>query len=565
MGVLTAITREVGFMSAMLRVLGQIKKVGPASGLRVPDHIEKTVDRFADQAMAITDEGEVSYAAFEAYANQVAHWALEQGMKPGETVALVGASGAGKSTIFNLILRYYDASAGTVFLDGVDVKYVDPKQLRQRVSLVPQDTVVFGSSAADNIRFGRPDATDDEVRDAATVLLNELRGAYGFGGVQPTPLTFDQPRREVVFRIDRVKAADLGIDVESLGRAVSAMVDGLIIGDYRYQGDSIDIVAKSDGGVAYQPEELAALPVAYRTASGETGTIPLAQIATLERSDAPQQITRIEEARSVTLSVTPPDNVPLEQAEQEIRAIEHRLRSESAGFAIPRSVDIAYAGSASKLEQVRTAMLGKWTGFNAASFMSLGISRLFIALLVTYLLMAALFESFLYPLVIMFSVPLAAVGGFIGLAAVRWANPAQQLDTLTMLGFIILIGVVVNNAILIVHQALNFMRGLGEGEGDASAGKKMEPREAIRASVRSRIRPIFMTTATSVAGMLPLVLMPGSGSELYRGLGSVVVGGLVVSTLFTLVVVPLLFSLAIDLKLGLYRLWYPGESDATMA
>jgi len=88
MGVLTAIAREVGFMSAMLRVLAQIKKVGPASGLRVPDHIEKTVDRFPDQAMAITDEGEVSYAAFEAYANQVAHWALEQGMKPGETVAL---------------------------------------------------------------------------------------------------------------------------------------------------------------------------------------------------------------------------------------------------------------------------------------------------------------------------------------------------------------------------------------------------------------------------------------------------------------------------------------------
>ena len=88
MGVFTAITREVEFMSAMLRVLGQIKKVGPASGLRVPDHIEKTVDRFADRPMALTDEGEVSYARFEAYANRVAHWALEQGMKPGETVAL---------------------------------------------------------------------------------------------------------------------------------------------------------------------------------------------------------------------------------------------------------------------------------------------------------------------------------------------------------------------------------------------------------------------------------------------------------------------------------------------
>tara|TARA_R110000868_G_scaffold53744_6_gene168628 strand:- start:23843 stop:25633 length:1791 start_codon:yes stop_codon:yes gene_type:complete len=88
MGVFTAIAREAGFMSAMLRVLKQIKKVGPESGLRVPDHIEKTVDRFAARPMAITDDGEVSYTQFEAYANQVAHWAVEQGMKPGETVAL---------------------------------------------------------------------------------------------------------------------------------------------------------------------------------------------------------------------------------------------------------------------------------------------------------------------------------------------------------------------------------------------------------------------------------------------------------------------------------------------
>lgn len=428
-----------------------------------------------------------------------------------------------------------------------------------------QQSSLFGRGAAGSRSIDVEVRGDnlDEVRDAASVLLNALRGAYGYGGVQPSPLTFDKPRREVVFRIDRVRAADLGIDVEALGRAVSAMVDGLIIGDYRYQGDSIDIVAKSAEGVGYQPEDLASLPVAYRTANGQTGTIPLSEIATLERSDAPQEITRIEESRSVTLSVTPPDDVPLEQAEQEIRAIEAHLRSEEGGFAIPRTVTLAYAGSASKLEQVRTAMLGKWTGFNAASIQSLGVSRLFIALLVTYLLMAALFESFLYPLVIMFSVPLAAVGGFLGLAAVRYTNPNQQLDTLTMLGFIILIGVVVNNAILIVHQALNFMRGLGEGEGDTT--EKMQPREALRASVRSRIRPIFMTTATSVAGMLPLVLMPGSGSELYRGLGSVVVGGLVVSTLFTLVVVPLLFSLAMDMKLGFYRLVYGDQPETTIA
>lgn len=106
-----------------------------------------------------------------------------------------------------------------------------------------------------------------------------------------------------------------------------------------------------------------------------------------------------------------------------------------------------------------------------------------------------------------------------------------------MLGFIILIGIVVNNAILIVHQALNHIRHEG-----------MELNEAITNSVRNRIRPIFMSTMTSVFGMLPLVLFPGSGSELYRGLGSVVVGGLSVSTVFTLFLVPSVFSLVFSAK-----------------
>jgi HAE1 family hydrophobic/amphiphilic exporter-1 len=388
-----------------------------------------------------------------------------------------------------------------------------------------------------------------EVRSASSLLFSRFMDLYGPQNIQPTPGNFDLPAREFQIKIDRVKAADLGVDVAGLGRAVNAMVDGVIVGDFRDGGDSIDILAKSRDGLTYTPDELFSLPLAYRTPDGAVGTIPLSAIATQTRADSPQSIQRIEERRAVTLAVSPPDEVPLEQATGAIRAIEQELRD--AGQ-IPRTIEVSYAGSARKLDTVKNAMLGKWTGFNFESLMSLGTSRLFIALLVTFLLMAALFESFLYPLVIMFSVPLATVGGFIGLALVRIANPDQQLDTLTMLGFVILIGVVVNNAILLVHQALNFMRGLGEGEGDDTG--KMPPREAIRASVRTRIRPIFMTTATSVAGMLPLVLMPGSGSELYRGLGSVVVGGLVVSTLFTLIVVPLLFSLMLDLRLGIYKM-----------
>ncbi|MCH7602946.1 MAG: efflux RND transporter permease subunit [Planctomycetes bacterium] len=159
---------------------------------------------------------------------------------------------------------------------------------------------------------------------------------------------------------------------------------------------------------------------------------------------------------------------------------------------------------------------------------------------------------FLQPLVIMFSVPLATLGGFGALYIVFiWSEadrylPSQKLDVLTMLGFILLIGVVVNNAILIVHQALNFMRGGGDIAGGFEG--EMTPRRAIAESVRTRVRPIFMSMLTSVGGMLPLVLAPGAGSELYRGLGSVVVGGLLVSTIFTLLLVPMLLSLVFDLS-----------------
>ena len=116
----------------------------------------------------------------------------------------------------------------------------------------------------------------------------------------------------------------------------------------------------------------------------------------------------------------------------------------------------------------------------------------------------------------------------------------QPLDTLTMIGFVILIGTVVNNAILIVHQALNNMREAG-----------MPPDLAVLDSVRTRLRPIFMTLFTTVFGLAPLVFFPGAGSELYRGIGSILIGGLVVSTFFTLFLVPTLFRLALSVKAGL--------------
>jgi HAE1 family hydrophobic/amphiphilic exporter-1 len=140
--------------------------------------------------------------------------------------------------------------------------------------------------------------------------------------------------------------------------------------------------------------------------------------------------------------------------------------------------------------------------------------------------------------VIIAAVPLGSIGGLLGLAALNAVGGPfgifQPLDVLTMLGFVILIGTVVNNPILIVDRALQLVRFEGA-----------EPTAAILEAVRSRIRPIFMTTFTTVLGLLPLVIFPGAGSELYRGLGSVLLGGLLVSTFVTLVLVPLLLGLCL--------------------
>ena len=291
---------------------------------------------------------------------------------------------------------------------------------------------------------------------------------------------------------------------------------------------------------------MAELPITVHEMDGSVITAPVGQVVNFVNSEASQEIRRVEQQRSIALTVTPPDNIALEEAQARILDIVAEARVEGK---VGNDMFVSLSGNADRLSEVRSLLMGQWSGWNWQSLGSIAMSRFFIALLITYLLMAALFENFLYPLVIMFTVPLATVGGFVALWIVRLYDPTQQMDVLTMLGFVILIGVVVNNAILIVHQALNFMRG--EEGPDGEAGPPMGPREAIYESVRTRMRPIFITTFTSVFGMLPLVIAPGSGSELYRGLGAIIVGGLTCATLFTLLVIPLLFSLVLEVLLWL--------------
>ena len=434
----------------------------------------------------------------------------------------------------------------------------DPLRAGELVQLVNQvgnaipGTITRASQAS---LFGRGLSSirtiDIEITGPEPEKLVEIGGQImgQVAGVVPESVAFPIPSLDLSSPEVHVlpkweQAADMGLSKSELDYALNALVDGAYAGDYFMGGRKIDLTIVGNARFVQWTQDLEGLPIA--TPSGEL--IPLTAVATSYLEGGPEQINRRERQRAITIAVMPPENVPLEEAIANIDAqIVQPLRQ---GGVIGGEYQIRLGGTADKLRATWKAL--RW--------------NFLLALLITYLLMAALFESWLYPLVIIFSVPLGAVGALAGLALLNLYLPLQKalgfssggyqsLDVLTMLGFVILIGTVVNNAILIVHQSLNHMREEGMG-----------PNDAILASVRTRIRPIFMTTSTTVLGLSPLVLFPGAGSELYRGLGAVVLGGLVVSTAFTLFLVPTLFSLAMDAKAGLLRwLGRPPKTQARHA
>jgi len=410
--------------------------------------------------------------------------------------------------------------------DPLRVRELIPEFMRANARL-PGSIFVMNQSSLFERGLNQGRAIDIEITGPDLNQLIALGGEI-FGRVQqllpdaqarPIP-SLDLGNPEVQVKIHRQRAAELGISNRELGYAVSALVDGTKASDYQFEGKEIDlrlIVAGRDA--TRRTHLLEELPIA--TPQGDLVT--LGSIADVTQVNGPVQIHRTERQRAITVQVTPSEEMALEQAMETIEnEIVAPLRSSGR---LSGLYQVALSGSADKLDQAVVTI--RW--------------NLLLALAITFLLLAALFESFIYPLVIMVSVPLASLGGLMGLRVVDLFS-SQALDVLTMMGFIILIGTVVNNPILIVHQSLNHMRH-----------QAMGPREAIREAVRNRMRPIFMSVTTSVMGMLPLVLFPGAGAELYRGLGGVVIGGLLVSTVFTLLMVPALFSLVLDLRSAIAR------------
>jgi HAE1 family hydrophobic/amphiphilic exporter-1 len=341
-------------------------------------------------------------------------------------------------------------------------------------------------------------------------IMKEIPNAQ----IRPVPsLELLFPEVRIIPDRDRLKAA--GMTATDFGVAIDVLMDGREIGEFKQEGEKkIDMILKVSEENISTPEKLYNSLIAIEGGK----VVPVSSLSKMLRTTGITQIRHLERQRTITLQITPPFSIPLQEAMEIINA---RVVAPLADRGMLEGVDVGQSGVADKLTEARRSF--QWNFLLAA--------------VIAYLLMAALFGNFIYPVIIMFTIPLAAGGGLLGLKLVNIGIANQPLDILTMLGFVILIGVVVNNAILIVHQALNNIRYHG-----------MAYREAVLESTRTRLRPIYMSAMTSVIGMLPLVLIPGPGSEFYRGLGSVVLGGLAVSTVFTVFVIPALLMFFIKME-----------------
>lgn len=413
------------------------------------------------------------------------------------------------------IVDYWLGFFGTFGFMGV--RTADPAEVEDVLTVLRKDIVggfpdTFFVVSRAAIFGGRGAGTIDVDLQAEEFSSLLAAGQAGFGiikqalpgaQVRPQPgLELAEPELRLI--PDDRAIAQVGWNRSRMATVIRALGDGAFVGEYFDGNRRLDVILRSEPWST--PEELVATP--FATPIGNIQTI--GELTEMVRTAGPSQIRRIDRRRTLTLTVTPPTDMPLEDA---IAAINDQVIPEIRKL-LPADGSVTFRGSAEALQEALTSL--------SASFV--------LAIVILYLLISALFRSFKDSLLVIMTIPMATVGGIIALRIVDLVV-GQAMDLLTMIGFVILLGLVVNNAILLVYRARD-----GEREG-------LSRRDAVESAVRLRLRPILMSTMTSIFGMLPLLLIPGAGTELYRGLAAVIVGGMLVSTLFTLILLPSLLRM----------------------
>ncbi|WP_067564090.1 efflux RND transporter permease subunit [Halofilum ochraceum] len=316
-------------------------------------------------------------------------------------------------------------------------------------------------------------------------------------GIVDTRLSREGGEQQQLIRVDRDRAADQGVRVSAVAETVETAISGRIASRFLDAGDEIDMRVQFQGNETLPPRELLDL----RVPRADGGLVRLGNVASLARAEGPVVIDRKDQTRFI--------EVRGNLAGRDMGSVVDDVQAALAGMPIPDNYDIVLAGD---YEEQQSA------------FSSLFL-QILLAIALVYMVMASLYESFRDPLIVMGSVPLALIGVVLVLFAT-----ATTLNAQSLIGCVILIGIVVNNAILIVDQA-NRLRAEGETINDA-----------LKEAGRRRLRPILMTAMTTILALLPLAIGAGEGGETQAPLGRAVVGGLLFSTLITLVLIPVIYE-----------------------
>jgi multidrug efflux pump subunit AcrB len=405
-------------------------------------------------------------------------------------------------------------SGGTIGARVVDEKRIGDleKVIRDEITVGFPDTRVFaeegnlfggfgGSARSVSIHLQGEDST--KLFAAAEAGRQLLEKKFPGANVQAFPQT-DATQLELHAVPDDRRIAEAGWDRATVGNIVTTLGDGAWLGEYFDGEQRVPIILRTSENQT--PEQIAQTPV--MTPSGRV--MPIGDLVKLESTLGPTQIRRLDHRRTVTLTMDPPPTLALEDALTTIdKQVLPELRKQ-----FPDGT-IRLAGSADRLDQI-VGTMGK---------------NFVLALFVLLLLMAAMFRSLRHAVIVVLTVPLALIGGMLGLR-VLGLFAFQPLDLLSMIGFIMMVGVVVNHAILLVDLTRTAQE----------SGHSLE--EAIRMSLNQRLRAILASTLTGALGALPMAVNPGPGSVIYRGLAAVNVGGVVISLIFSLLLLPSLMRLA---------------------
>ena len=395
-----------------------------------------------------------------------------------------------------------------------------------------------GGSRSINLELSSTDLV--ALFDAGLKAFVKAQSVFENPQIRPEPSSLSMGQPLVEIRPDWERASELGIDAGDLGYTIWAFSDGAFVDEFFLGDEKIDMFLYSTHGTIQRPEDVDNIML-Y---SAQGGMVPLGAVAEVRQTVNTGTIRRVDSKRTITLGIIPPRDIPLEQGVDMVRrGIIEELKETGE---IGDEINMTITGASDQLEATRNALMGNFI----------------IAVFIAYLLLVAIFSHWGYPLLVMTTVPVGIGGGLFGLwllnaiggnlSLLGLANIHQPFDVITMLGFLILIGTVVNNPILIIDRTIRNIKTRG-----------MASIDAVMESTRARIRPIMISTITTIFALSPLVFNPGAGTELYRGLGAIVMFGLLFSTLITLTFMPTLLSLTLQ-----FRDWLSpsaGDSSADYA